>query len=76
MQDFITLIKNDILKDLIETHMHDSKLFIYERSAIVVKSKRKNIYLKEFSQEVQFRDIIKVIIIGKIVHLGYNLSKA
>lgn len=53
VQDFITLIKNDILKDLIETHMHDSTFFYdIKRSKRVVESEREDIDIEELFEEI------------------------
>ena len=46
INDLVMILKNDIIRDLIESHLNQSKHASKDRSEIVTENQRKNINFK------------------------------
>ena len=46
INDLVMILKNDIIRDLIESHLNQSKHAPIDRSEIVTENQRKNINFK------------------------------
>lgn len=46
INDLVMILKNDIIRDLIESHLNQSKHVPKDRSEIVTENQRKNINFK------------------------------
>lgn len=75
INDFIHLIRNDILRDSIDAHLLQSTFYFILRSKGTFKSERKNIKFESFLSKIQYWNLRKIKLIILVFQREFNKTE-